>query len=103
VDKFGPRLFMTEPSGAYAGYYAVGIGAGSQPVTEFFEKNYNKDINIESAIPLALKALSTVMEGGLDPLRVEMAIIRKETGKYELLPSDELEKHIEKLKAAGNA
>jgi proteasome alpha subunit len=103
VDKFGPRLFMTEPSGAYAGYYAVGIGAGSQPVTDFFEKNYDKAIDIEKAIPLALKALSSVMEGGLDPLRVEMAIIRKETGKYELLPSDEMMKHIEKLKAAGNA
>jgi proteasome alpha subunit len=103
VDKFGPRLFMTEPSGAYAGYYAVAIGAGSQPVTEFFEKNYDKAISIENAIPLALKALSTVMEGGLDPSRVEMAIIRKDTGKYELLPNEDLAKHIEKLKAAENA
>jgi len=103
VDKFGPRLFMTEPSGAYAGYYAVGIGAGSQPVTEFFEKNYDKAINIENAVPLALKALASVMESGLDPSRVEMAIIRKDTGKYELLPNEELIKHIEKLKAAGNA
>jgi proteasome alpha subunit len=103
VDKFGPRLFMTEPSGAYAGYYAVGIGAGSQPVTEFFEKNYDKAINIENAIPLALKALSSVMEGGLDPTRVEMAIISKATGKYELLPNDDLAKQIEKLRAAGNA
>ncbi|MEM4699491.1 MAG: archaeal proteasome endopeptidase complex subunit alpha, partial [Candidatus Nezhaarchaeales archaeon] len=30
VDKTGPKLFMTEPSGAYAGYYATAIGAGSQ-------------------------------------------------------------------------
>jgi len=103
VDKFGPRLFMTEPSGAYAGYYAVGIGAGSQPVTDFFEKHFDKAVDVEKAIPLALRALSSVMEGGLDPLRVEMAIIRKETGKYELLPSEELAKHVEKLKAAGNA
>lgn len=103
VDKFGPRLFMTEPSGAYAGYFAVVIGTGSQPVTEFFEKNYSKDITIDSAINLSLRSFSPVLEGGLDPQRIEMAIIRNETAKLELLSGEELSKHIDSLKAAGNA
>jgi proteasome alpha subunit len=103
VDKFGARLFMTEPSGAYAGYFAVAIGAGSQSVTEFFEKNYSANITIDSAITLALRALATVVEGGLDPSRIEMAIIRKDTGKFDILPNDVLAKHIEQVKAAGHA
>jgi proteasome alpha subunit len=103
VDKFGARLFMTEPSGAYAGYFAVAIGAGNQSVTEFFEKNYQQDISVDSAITLALKALATVVEGGLDPSRIEMAILRAKTGKFENLPPKELAGYIERLKAAGNA
>ncbi|MGQ9759347.1 MAG: archaeal proteasome endopeptidase complex subunit alpha [Candidatus Methanomethylicaceae archaeon] len=103
VDKFGARLFMTEPSGAYAGYFAVAIGAGSQIVTEFFEKNYDFETSLNSTIPLALKALATVIEGGLDPSRIEMAVIRKETGKFELIPAELLQKYIEDVKAAGNA
>lgn len=99
VDKFGPRLFMTEPSGAYAGYYAVAIGAGSQTVTEFFEKNYTMNINLENAINLALRALSLVIEGGLDPTRVEMAIARKDTGKFEIISSEKLANYIKELKA----
>jgi proteasome alpha subunit len=103
VDKFGPRLFMTEPSGAYAGYYAVVIGSGSQPVTEYFEKNFSNGLKVDSAITLSLKSLALVVEGGLNPERIEMAIIRKETSRFELLPQAELEKRINALKAAENA
>lgn len=99
IDRFGPRLFMTEPSGAYAGYYAVAIGAGSQTVTEFFEKNYQQEITIDEAIMLALKALASVVEGGLDPLKVEMAILKSETGRFENLPPQQLIEYIGKLKA----
>lgn len=94
---------MTEPSGAYAGYFAVAIGAGSQSVTEFFEKNYSANITIDSAITLALRALATVVEGGLDPSRIETAIIRMDTGKFDILPNDSLTKYIEQVKAAGHA
>ena len=76
---------------------------GSQSVTEFFEKNYSANITIDSAITLALRALATVVEGGLDPSRIETAIIRKDTGKFDILPNDSLTKYIEQVKAAGNA
>lgn len=99
VDRFGPKLFMTEPSGAYAGYYAVSIGAGSQTVTEFFEKNYQQDLKVDDAIMLALKALASVIEGSLDSTKVEMAILRTDTGKFENLPPQKLMEYIEKLKA----
>ncbi|RLF17385.1 MAG: proteasome endopeptidase complex, archaeal, alpha subunit, partial [Thermoprotei archaeon] len=71
VDKAGPKLFMTEPSGAYAGYYAVAIGAGSQQASEILEKNYREDMSLEDAIRLSLKSLGVAMEGGLSPEKVE--------------------------------
>jgi proteasome alpha subunit len=103
VDNQGPRLFLTEPSGAYAGYFAVAIGAGGQSVTEFFEKNFTKDITVNDAITLSLRALAGVVEGGLDPQRVEMAIVRSKTAKFELVSQDDMSSYIEKLKAAKNA
>ncbi len=103
TDKFGPRLLMTEPSGAYAGYFAVAIGSGSQSVTEFFEKNYSPDLTIEKGITLALRALANVVEGGLDPARIEMAIVRTAVGKFESLPVNELTSYIDQLKAAKDA
>ena len=33
-------LYLTDPSGTYIGYDAVAIGAGSDQVTEFLEKQY---------------------------------------------------------------
>ena len=39
----------------------------------------------------------------MDPSRIETAIIRKDTGKFDILPNDSLTKYIEQVKAAGNA
>ena len=38
VDETGASLYLTDPSGTYIGYDAVAIGAGSDQVTEFLEK-----------------------------------------------------------------
>lgn len=98
VDKWGARLFMTEPSGAYAGYYAVVIGAGAQTVLEILEKNYRPNFKLEEAIMLALRGLSTVIEGGITPERVELAIADVKTGKFNKLKPQETEAYVNKLK-----
>ena len=42
------RLFILQIlSGTYIGYDAVAIGAGSDQVTEFLEKNYKSDLSME--------------------------------------------------------
>lgn len=103
VDRFGPKLFMTEPSGAYAGYYVVSIGAGSQQVTEFFEKNFSEKTEIEDGVVLALKSLDQAIEGGIDESKVEIATIDVRTKKFRKLSAAELSKYISKAKADLNA
>ena len=99
VDRNGAKLFMTEPSGAYAGYYAVSIGAGSQMVTEFFEKNYRQDISVVDGQLLALKALKGVIEGTLTPEKVEMAVVTTETKVFEKVPAKRIEEFIKRVEA----
>ena len=43
VDQKGGSIYVTDPSGTYVSYAAVAIGAGSEEVTDFLEKNYNTE------------------------------------------------------------
>ena len=98
VDRNGPRLFMTEPSGAYAGYYAVAIGAGSQQASDILEKNYREEMSLEEAIKLSLRCLEAVVEGGLSPDKVELAAVDVKTRRFDKLTKDVVEKYIASLK-----
>lgn len=97
VDKAGAKLFMTEPSGAYAGYYAVAIGAGSQQASEVLEKNYREDMSLEEAIRLSLKGLEAAVEGGLAPDKVELAVADVKTKRFNKLGKDEVAKYLGSL------
>ncbi|MCD6155330.1 MAG: archaeal proteasome endopeptidase complex subunit alpha [Candidatus Verstraetearchaeota archaeon] len=90
VDLNGPRLFMTEPSGAYAGYMARVIGAGSQPATEYLEKNYRHDLTLNEALILGINALKPVIEGALEPQKLEIGVISIKDGKFRKLSEDEI-------------
>jgi len=94
VDRTGPRLFMTEPSGAYAGYYAIAIGAASQQAMEVLEKNYREDLKLEEAIRLSLKGLSVAIEGGLSSDKVELAVVDVATKRFHKLSKEEVAKYI---------
>jgi len=101
VDYDGPKLFMTEPSGAYAEYYAVAIGSGAHAVTEFFEKNYKEGMAKDEALLLALKALSLVIEGKLDKTKVELAVVDTEDKKFKKISQDQIEELLRKLEESG--
>ena len=89
-----PKLFMTDPSGAFWGYLAQAIGSGAQTVREILEKEYKKGMKLDEAIQLALKALKEVIESDLDSTKVEIAIIKNDTKKFEKLSDDKLNGYI---------
>lgn len=99
VDKKGPQLYMTEPSGVYVGYYAHAIGGGSQTVLDILEKKYSYDMTLPDAIKLALYSLGAVIEGGLDPTKVEVGVIEVKTRIFRKLTSEELEKYISEVRS----
>ena len=96
VDRSGPQLFLTDPSGNYVGYNAVAIGAGSDQVTEFFEQKYNDDVSVDNACILAIEAIYLVSEEKTGTKHIKMAVIDVDTKKMRKLTEKEIEKYAEK-------
>jgi proteasome alpha subunit len=62
IDRHGARLFQTDPSGVYIGYFATAIGAESGTIMEYLEKNYRYDLEMGECVELAVKALASAVE-----------------------------------------
>ncbi len=90
VDPGGrPRLFVTDPVGAYWGYLATVIGRGSGSAGEFLEENYKQDLTLDGAVSLALDALRQASDTTLSSNNVEIAKIPVATGTFHKLSPDE--------------
>jgi proteasome alpha subunit len=92
-----PKLFMTDPSGAFWGYKANAIGAGAQQVREYLEKEYDEKKSLDEIIVMALNALKKVIETELDTTKAEIAIIKTTDKKFERLSMAEMQKYIDKV------
>jgi proteasome alpha subunit len=97
VDEGSPKLFETDPSGVVAAYKSQAIGGGAQTVVEFLEGRYSEDLPMEGAVQLAVEALSRVIDGPLDPKKLEMAVVPTETARFRKLSEDEISEYIKKL------
>ncbi len=93
VDKSGTELFLTDPSGTYIGYDAVAIGAGSDQVTEFLEKSYKPELNLQDAASLAIESIYLVSEEKTGSRHVKMAIIDTKTKTMRKIEDDDIEKY----------
>jgi proteasome alpha subunit len=96
-DIEGPGVFMTDPSGAYWGYYATAIGSGAQTVRDKLEKDYKEDLTEDEAILLTLKCLASVIDEEIDETKAEIAIVRLEDKKFESMTINQVKSYIEKL------
>ena len=94
VDKAGARLFVTDPSGAYWGYKAATIGAGSETVKELLEAEYMDKMSLEEALILAISCMAKVIEGKIEAQKVKIAVIPSDTAKFKRLTDEEVEKYI---------
>lgn len=108
VDKDGPVLFHTDPSGTYSQYQAKAIGAGSEGAQSQLQEFYNKSMKLHEAKKLAFDVLKQVMEEKICPTNVEMAIITPKPagegnlidgyGTFRILTKEENEELIQTLK-----
>ncbi len=97
VDAEGPKLFMTDPSGAYWGYKAQAIGAGAQTVKEILEKEYKESLTLDDSIKLALKALKQVIETEFSFNKLEIAVVKTDDRVFKILEPKEVKSYIEAL------
>jgi len=98
VDKNGSSLFLTDPSGTYIGYNAIAIGAGSDQVNEFLEKNYRADIDTEEAAILAIESIYLVSEDKTGIRHIKMAMIDFQTKIMRKVEEVDIEKYSIKSK-----
>ena len=89
------KLFETDPSGALIQYKATAIGSGRSAAMEIFEEQYKEDLSIEDAIELAITAINEATEHDTTSDNVEIAVIKKEDGKYVKLSKDDVTSYID--------
>uniref|UniRef100_A0A914PFF0 Proteasome subunit alpha type n=2 Tax=Panagrolaimus TaxID=55784 RepID=A0A914PFF0_9BILA len=99
-----PRLFKTEPSGAYYEYLASSTGRGEKPIREYLEEHYTDD-NIkdeDSVLKLIIRSLSQVVQSGAQNIEISVMKIGK-TRKLGLEEVEALLKVVEDERVAAEA
>ncbi len=96
IDRHGARLFQTDPSGVYIGYFATAIGAESGTITEYLEKNYKYDLDMGECIELAVKALASAVEI-TDASNIEVAYATVDEKKMRKMRLEEVAALVAKL------
>ncbi len=94
VDQKGGSIYVTDPSGTYVSYAAVAIGASSEEVTDFFEKNYKTEISLEEGAVLATAAINLKSEKKDGVKHVKMSWIKLDKKILEKIPESEIEKFV---------
>lgn len=100
VDGSGDgRLFLTDPSGTYVSYDAVAIGAGSDAVTAFLEKEYSPEVGLDGATRLAAAAIQMSRSELENGARVRMARVPASTRSFEIIPDADVKSISEAARA----
>jgi len=94
VDKTGPHVFGTHPSGNYMGYKATAVGAGTETVLPMLKEEYREDLTLEKSITLAAKCLVKALQARELPLRIKIAVVPIATKKWGMLSNEAVEGYI---------
>jgi proteasome alpha subunit len=94
VDKTGPHVFGTHPSGNYTGYKATAVGAGTETALSILKEEYHEDLTLEKSITLAAKCLVKALQARELPLRIKIAVIPIATKKWGMLSDEVVEGYV---------
>ncbi|AEM57889.1 proteasome subunit alpha [Haloarcula hispanica N601] len=101
IEDGEPRLFETDPSGTPYEWQAVAIGGSREDIQTFLEDEYAEEMDLEAGIELALRALASVNEDGLDATGVDIATIDVESEQFEKLAEDDIAERLEEFELGG--
>jgi proteasome alpha subunit len=93
IDQKGESIYVTDPSGTYVQFAAVAIGAGSDEVNVFLEKNYNENMSLEDAASLAIAAINLNSEAKEGIKHIKMAKITSEAKVFEKVSELDLQNY----------
>lgn len=98
IDEDKPRLFETDPTGIFFEYKASVIGEAETEVEKVLYEEYKEELTIEQAMKLAIKTLSSVLDNGFGPERIDCVYIRSEDKKFNRVKPDEIKKIFNEVK-----
>ena len=98
VDQRGNIIYVTDPSGTFLSYAAVAIGAGSEDVNSFLEKNYKDNMSIEEAAALAIAAIDMKGEQKEESKHIKMAKITDGKKMLEKISDADVERYAKTAK-----
>ncbi|MBS3773346.1 MAG: archaeal proteasome endopeptidase complex subunit alpha [Candidatus Thermoplasmatota archaeon] len=91
-DANGPRLFVTDPSGAMMEYKATAEGNGREAAVEYLEEHY-EPLGQDEAIELGINALYQATEQSLEKTGVEIGIVTTDE-EFHILPDEDSEAYF---------
>ncbi|MFQ3476596.1 archaeal proteasome endopeptidase complex subunit alpha [Halonotius sp. F2-221B] len=91
IENGEPRLFETDPSGTPYEWEALAIGESRDDIQDYFEEHYEPDLSLDEGIELALRALASVTDDGLEAAGLGLATIDADTEQYHQYSLDELD------------
>jgi 20S proteasome subunit alpha 5 len=97
VDKEGPALWHTDPSGTYVKYEAKSIGAGCEGAQTILQEQYHKSMKLDEAVQLCISILKQTMEEKLNATNVEVAVVPTSTKQFKAYTTAEIDELIKKL------
>ena len=93
IDQKGESIYVTDPSGTYIQFAAIAIGAGSDEVNAFLEKNYKEDMGLDDAASLAIAAINLKSEAKEGVNHIKMAKITSEAKVFEKVSESDLQNY----------
>jgi len=81
----------------------VAIGAGSEQVTEFLEKNYKSDMSLDKACVLAIESIFTVSEEKTGTKHIRLAVIDSASKTLKMISEEEIERYSKEITQKENS
>jgi proteasome alpha subunit len=95
VDKQGPQVFTTDPSGSYWSWRATAIGFNSDAARDYLEKHYKPTIKLfPAAVKLCIETIRHVVEEKLDEKAMELSYVDLEKHEFMNLTPEQIREYL---------
>lgn len=97
IDRKGPTLYETDPTGIFFQYKASVIGEGETEIEEILNNEYKDGMSYEEAFSLAMRAMHKFLEKELTVRRIDAAVVTTEDQVMRRIDEDEINKKIDEV------
>jgi proteasome alpha subunit len=98
IDRQGPSLYETDPTGIFFQFKATAIGEGETEVQEILDKEYKDSITIDEGLKMSVKALAKVLDKNFSVERVDAAYIKTSEKRFSKVSSDKIAEILKEVK-----